>query len=113
MSEKTVATVVAELLGVEISEEQALSLDAGLKIKSVPRAKMNYVKGEADASEIKLAPQAKILIGALNETPVSLEAWGDAAAKAGMKTTQDPARIAAYYRKDLVEKDLVSEVPAE
>lgn len=114
MTEKvTVATIVADMFEIEIDEEQAVNLELALKIKTVPRAKMNYVLGEADVSEVKLAPQAKILIGALTDQPMSLEAWGDAASKSGMKTNQDPARIAAYYRKDLVEKNLVAEIPAE
>ena len=112
MSDKdTVVTVVTEILGVEINEKQTILLDDALKIKSTPREKVNYVKGNGDASKIKLAPQAKILISVLTDKAMSLEDWGDAAAKAGMKTKQDPARIAAYYRKSLVDNKLIKEVP--
>lgn len=107
----TVATVVSEILGVEVSEDQAVALETVLNTKSIPRAKVLYVLGDGDAGEVKLAPQAKILLGVLSENPMSLEAWGDAASDAGMKTTQDPGRIAAYYRKTLVEASLVTEVP--
>lgn len=107
----TVATVVSEVLGIEVDEKQAILLDDVLKTKSTPRAKMSYSLGNGDAKEVKLAPQAKILLSVLDEKPMSLESWGDAAAEAGMKTTQDPARIAAYYRKTLVDANLVNEVP--
>lgn len=107
----TVATVVSEILGVEITPDQSVALETVLNAKSTPRAKVNYVLGDGDVSDVKLAPQAKILLSVLNEDPVSLETWGDAASEAGMKTTQDPGRIAAYYRKTLVEANLVTEVP--
>lgn len=108
---KTVATVVSEVLGTKITEEQGKLLNEVLKTKSEPRAKMSYKLGNEDAKEVKLAPQAKILLSVLGKEAVSLESWGDAAAEAGMKTKQDPARIAAYYRKTLVEANLVTEVP--
>ena len=108
----TVATIVAGVFDIEIDEEQSINLDLKLKIKSTPRTKMSYKLGNGDAKDTKLAPQAKILLGVLNKEPMSLESWGDAAAKDGMKTTQDPARIAAYYRKTLVDAKLVTEVPA-
>jgi len=114
----TVATVVSEILGddieqnIEFTKDQIKQFEEKLSIKSVPRAKVNYVLGDGDAGEVQLAPQAKILLSVLNENPMSLEAWGDAAKEAGMKTTQDPGRIAAYYRKTLVDASLVTEVPA-
>ena len=107
----TVATVVSEVLGIEIDKKQGKLLDEVLKAKSTPRAKMSYKLGNGDAKEVKMAPQAKILLSVLGKEAMSLESWGDAAAKAGMKTNQDPARIAAYYRKTLVEANLVTEVP--
>lgn len=107
----TVATVVSEVLGIEITDEQGKLLDEVLKTKSAPRTKMSYKLGNGDAKEVKLAPQAKILLSVLGKETMSLESWGDAAAKAGMKTKQDPGRIAAYYRKTLVEANLVTEVP--
>ena len=115
MSDKvTVESIVLDIMDVddyELSADQILDLNKSLKIKSTPREKVNYVKGNGDASKIKLAPQAKILISVLTDTAMSLEDWGDSAAKAGMKTKQDPARIAAYYRKSLVDNQLIKEVP--
>ena len=108
-----VVTVVTGILDIELNEEQIAALESKLKVKSVPRKKMNFMAGDGDAGEVKLAPQAKILISVLTDTPMSMEEWGDAAAEAGMKTKQDPARIAAYYRKTLVENNLVKEVAAE
>ncbi len=106
-----VTTILAECIERELTSDQAKLLEESLNIKSTPRAKVNYILGKGDASEVKLSPQAKILISVLNENPMSLESWGDAASDAGMKTTQDPGRIAAYYRKILVEANLVTEVP--
>ena len=109
---QTVATVVSEVLGVKIDDKQAKLLDSLIKIVSVPREKVEYVLGNGDASKVKLSPQAKILISVLTKKPVTLESWGDLAAKSGMKTKQDPGRIAAYYRKQLVDNKLANEVSA-
>jgi len=57
-----------------------------------------------------LAKQARVIITALDiGAKVSLKEWAVLAKNAGLSTTQDPERIVAYYKKDLIELGLIAE----
>lgn len=56
------------------------------------------------------AKQMNLLIDSLPAEPTSLQAWTDLALKAGLVTNQEPIRITAYYKKQIIEMGFAEEV---
>lgn len=54
--------------------------------------------------ENKIAKQMQILIDVLpTDRAIDINEWGELALKAGLQTQQPAARIAAYYKKPIIE----------
>jgi hypothetical protein len=100
----TTATELLKNLGVKVSKDLEDQVNDALKVKGSKKEKVEpkFVKNpEFDPAGHKLPNQAKMLVAALGDEPMTYADWGVAAADYGMGTRQDPARIAAYYRKTL------------
>lgn len=88
--------------------------DEKLRVKT--ERKQNEVRFQANPEfkleGSKLPNQAKFLVQAIQKTkePVTYVQWGKIASELGMGTRQDPARIAAYYRKQLIDAGAVKQV---
>lgn len=91
-------------LGVKVQKDLEEQVNEALKVKGSKKERVEprFIRNpECDLTGVKMPNQAKFLVKVLSDHPVTYEEWGKLAAEAGMGTKQDPARIAAYYRKDL------------
>lgn len=65
------------------------------------------IRTETLVDGIKMPKQMKILVDCLpKDKAIGIEDWGKLAVAAGMETQQPAARIAAYYKKPIVEAGL-------
>ena len=60
--------------------------------------------------EKQFAKQMQLLINVLPKEPTDLAAWTKLAVEAGLETQQDPTRITAYYKKQIIEMGYAEEV---
>ena len=94
----------------DCDDEQKAKIRAVLGIKEVA-AKVSTgtrVSGKVQRSEkvleVKVAKQMQILIDVLPlDRAINITEWGKLAVEKGMQTQQPPERIAAYYKKPIVE----------
>lgn len=97
--------------GLELTAEQVAAVDESMKVKGQKRADKKFqVADKSKIGEIKTA-QKKLVAVAITRAkgPVDMNEWAELATAEGLVTKQDPARIVAYYRKDLVEAGIVKE----
>ena len=100
-------------LGVKVQKDLEDQVNDNLRVKGAKKERVDakFVRvPDVDLTGVKLPNQAKFLVMALGDTPVTYEEWGAKAAEAGMGTKQDPARIAAYYRKTLEDAGAIKRV---
>ena len=90
-------------------EEKAQVRDAlGIKLTASKAVSGTRVTGKVQRSEKvleeKVAKQMQILIGVLPvDRAIDINEWADLAVAAGLATQQPPVRIAAYYKKPIVD----------
>lgn len=85
---------IRELLGIKLTASKAVS---GIRVTG-------KVQRTDKVLEQKVAVQMQKLIDVLPiDRSIDIEEWGKLAVEAGMVTQQPPARIAAYYKKPIVE----------
>ena len=98
-------------IGVKVPKDLTEQVNNDLRVKGSKKERVEprfVAVKEFDLTATKLPNQAKFLVMALGDQPVTYEEWGKLAAEAGMGTKQDPARIAAYYRKQLEEAGAIA-----
>jgi hypothetical protein len=72
-----------------------------------------YISTGKSVDGTAMPNQMKMIIASLDAlNGQTLEQIGDAASKAGMVTRQPPERIAAYYRKPMIEGGFMEELKA-
>jgi hypothetical protein len=62
------------------------------------------VKSTGKKIEVKVCKQMEVLINSLpKDKAVDINEWAELAVKAGLQTQQPPARIVAYYKRNIME----------
>ena len=69
-----------------------------------------FVKRTDKVREKKFAKQMELLIDVLPTEPTDLASWTKLALDKGLETQQDPTRITAYYKKQIIEMGYAEEV---
>ena len=88
---------------VEVDAELAEFVNSNFRLKAerkTSEVRFHAVEG-FELGNAKVPNQAKFLLQAIGEEPVTYVEWGAKAVSLGMGTRQDPARIAAYYAPEL------------
>jgi hypothetical protein len=94
----------------ELTDEQRTKFREVLGIKNVSRVSSGVrvsgkVQGTDKVLEGKIAKQMEILINVLpKDRAIDINEWGELALAGGLQTQQPASRIAAYYKKDIMEK---------
>lgn len=108
MDEKRFEKMLADYQS--LTDEQKTKIREALGITNVaPRISTGIrVSGKVQRTdkvlETKLAKQMQILIDVLpKDRAVDINEWAKLAVEAGLQTQQPPERIAAYYKKPIVE----------
>ncbi len=99
---------LSTVLAKHIKDEKLIA-DILADMKSTRANNVKYVRTAQSADKVKLAPQAALILGAIDaKTPRSPEEIAALAVKAGLKTKQEPARIFAWYRTQLINEKLIA-----
>jgi len=89
-----------------------------------PLTIMNITKGTRSGSRVNgskvqrtdkvlektFAKQMQLLINVLPKSPTDIAAWTKLALESGLETQQEPTRITAYYRKQIIDMGYAEEV---
>ena len=104
MDEKRFEKLIADLESMT-DEQKAQYRDVlGLSKKTIGIRVTGKVQRTDKPLEDKVAKQMQILIDVLpKEIGIDIEEWGALAVAGGLQTQQPPSRIAAYYKKNIVE----------
>lgn len=92
---------VLEEAGVECNTDQLVEVTSKLQVRRAAKNQKFFVVGDEDLQE-KCAVQMRKIYESLDETPRTGAEIADIAVSNGLKTRQDPARIFAWYRGDLL-----------
>ena len=109
MDEKRFEKMLADYQS--LTDEQKLQVRTALGIPTAPVKVSSGVRvsGKVQRTEKvleeKIAKQMEILIKALpSDRAVDINEWGKLAVEGGLQTQQPAERIAAYYKKPIVER---------
>ena len=102
----------------EMTKEEKAQFVSDLDLKPVQVTKGSrsgsrvngFVKRTDKVLEKKFAKQMELLIDVLPTEPTDLAAWTKLALDKGLETQQDPTRITAYYKKQIIEMGYAEEV---
>lgn len=96
--------LVAQMLKWTDVEKNIIREFLGIKTRTSTGIRVTgKVKGTGKKIDVHVCKQMQTLIEALpKDKPVDINEWAELAVKKGLQTQQPPARIVAYYKKDIV-----------